>query len=187
MAVYQSPQESISPASEQIRPVPESILKQNLRDSSDDRNRTNLSSAASQFVTQLVADYEAAKYESYWGRRYTAKGRVGLGTNDEAQTTSDAALNQPQPESISPASEKVRPVSELTNQQLLHDASDDRNRTNLSPEAYTFLTQLVGDYEGAKYESYWGRRYAAKGRVGLETNDEAQTTSDAAVNQFPPE
>ena len=182
VSVNQPPPKSFSPEPEHFQSVPEVATKQLLHHSSDDEIKTDFSFAASQLVTQLVGDYEAAKYQSYWGKRYSVTGRVGLETNDKAKTTSDVAVNQPPPESISPAPEQIRLVSDVVTKQLLHDSSDDRNQTNLSSAASQFVTQLVSDYEAAKYESYWGGRYAAKGRVGLGANDEAQTTSDAPVN-----
>ena len=81
MSVKQPPSESVSPAPEKFRPVSEVSTEQLLYDSSDDRNETDLSSAASQFVTKLIGDYEAAK--SHIGEGVDAvKSHVGLGMND---------------------------------------------------------------------------------------------------------
>ena len=188
VAVEKPPLESLSPASKQIPPVSEIKTEQVPHGSSADRNEIDLSSAASQFVTQLVGDYEAAKYESYWGRKYAAKGCVSLGTDDEDQTTSEVSVEQPLPESFSQVEETNRPVPETpTNKQLLNDSPDDRIETDLSSAASQFVMQLVGDYEVAKYESYWGRKYTARNYVGLGRDDEDETTSDVSVNQPPPE
>ena len=106
------------------------IVAQMKEINSYESSATDLSSAATQFVTQLVGDYEAAKYESYWGRRYAAEGRVGSDTNNEAQTTSYVNDSQHQLESVSWISEQILPVPESSTKQLLHDSSNDRNRTN---------------------------------------------------------